>query len=331
MFPPVNALFPDCDSFAFWRGLLWPLGRLLLGMAAGLLLAALLEAFRWTDRLARFASPLAKLARLNSPCSASFSMAFVSPYAANGILAENYNSGNISRRQLIIANLFNSLPSFLTHLPSVLLLLWPALGAAALLYAAIALFAALIRLLASILIGRLALSPSDDAKKSVAERAPEKTKNPWREARRRFLKRLPKLFAFTIPFYFLMFFLRYWGLFGHIEKFLADWGLLDGLVNPGAISIIALQLFAEMGATLGAAAALLDTGDVGASDIVIAMLVGSALATPIRAIRHQLPVYAGFFAPGLATRIILANQSLRLASMIIAIAAFMALSRIAVN
>lgn len=324
------ASLPDCDSFAFWPGVLWPLVRLLLGMAAGLLLAALLETFQWTDRLARFASPLAKLARLNSPCSASFSMAFVSPYAANGILAENYNSGNISRRELIVANLFNSLPSFLTHLPSVLLLLWPALGPAALLYAAIALFAALIRLFASIIIGRLALSPPGEAKNTIPERANNRdAKNPWREARRRFLKRLPKLFAFTIPFYFLMLFLQHWGFFGHIERFFSEWGILDRLVNPRAISIIALQIFAETGATLGAAAALLDTGGVGASDIVVAMLVGSALATPIRAIRHQLPVYAGFFAPGVATRIILANQSLRLASVIAAIAAFLAISRLA--
>ena len=49
--------------------------------------------------------------------------------------------------------------------------------------------------------------------------------------------------------------------------------------------------------------------------LVLALMVGNILSTPMRAIRHQLPAYAGFYRPALALRLILANQGLRAASM----------------
>ena len=46
-------------------------------------------------------------------------------------------------------------------------------------------------------------------------------------------------------------------------------------------------------------------------------MVGNILSTPMRAVRHQLPSYTGFFRPALALRLILANQGLRAASMVL--------------
>ena len=72
---------------------------------------------------------------------------------------------------------------------------------------------------------------------------------------------------------------------------------------------------AELGAALGAAGSVLQTGGLSPRDVVLALMVGNILSTPMRAIRHQLPSYAGFFRPALALRLILANQGLRAASM----------------
>ena len=72
---------------------------------------------------------------------------------------------------------------------------------------------------------------------------------------------------------------------------------------------------AAMGAALGAAGSVLQTGGLSARDVVLALMVGNILSTPMRAIRHQLPSYSGFFRPALALRLILANQGLRAASM----------------
>ena len=56
-------------------------------------------------------------------------------------------------------------------------------------------------------------------------------------------------------------------------------------------------------------------GGLATEDVVMALMVGNILSTPMRAVRHQLPAYAGFFRPELALRLILANQGLRALSM----------------
>ena len=64
-----DILSPDSlHSLALlWKGLLWPLLRLLLGLCVGLLLANLLEALRWTRHLARLATPPVSYTHLTLP------------------------------------------------------------------------------------------------------------------------------------------------------------------------------------------------------------------------------------------------------------------------
>ena len=116
--------------------------RLLLGLALGLLVANLLEALRWTRHLARLAAPLARAAHLRDVAGASFSLAFVSPAAANGLLSDSHNIGELSNNELMLANLFNSLPAYLVHTPTIFLLTWPVLGMPAVVYVGLTLLAA---------------------------------------------------------------------------------------------------------------------------------------------------------------------------------------------
>ena len=83
------------------------------------------------------------------------------------------------------------------------------------------------------------------------------------------------------------------------------------------VSHIAGMMAAELGAALGAAGSVLQTGALSPRDVVLALMVGNILSTPMRAVRHQLPSYTGFFRPALALRLILANQGLRAASMVL--------------
>ena len=95
-----------------WHTLCCPLLRVLLGLAGGLLIANFLEALRWTRYLSRFCLPFARAAHLGETAGAAFALAFVSPAAANGLLSEKYAAGKLSLRELVLANLFNSLPAF---------------------------------------------------------------------------------------------------------------------------------------------------------------------------------------------------------------------------
>jgi hypothetical protein len=42
--------------------------------------------------------------------------------------------------------------------------------------------------------------------------------------------------------------------------------------------------------------------------------VGNILSSPVRAVRHQFPYYAGIFKPALALNLIISNQALRAGS-----------------
>ena len=126
---------------------------------------------------------------------------------------------------------------------------------------------------------------------------------------------MPKLVCFTVPVYIIMYLLQRYGLFTAAEEWLAMHMEWLAFLKPQAMGIIVLHLAAELGAALGAAGSVLQTGGLEARDVVLALMVGNILSTPMRAIRHQLPAYAGFYRPALALRLILANQGLRAVSM----------------
>ncbi len=300
-----------------WHSLGWPLLRLLLGLAVGLLVANLLEALRWTRHLARLAAPLAQAAHLREVAGASFSLAFVSPAAANGLLSDSHNLGELSSNELMLANLFNSLPAYLVHTPTIFLLTWPVLGTPALVYVGLTFIAAAGRTGFTVVLSRWLLPPPPPG--CIACQNIKQAGTSWREALnkawRRFLRRLPKLVYFTAPIYVLMFCMQRYGYFALAEAWLADHMGWLSFLKPQAMGIIVLHLAAELGAALGAAGSVLQTGGLSPRDVVLALMVGNILSTPMRAIRHQLPSYAGFFRPALALRLILANQGLRAASM----------------
>ncbi len=300
-----------------WQGLFWPMLRLLLGMSVGLLVANVLEALRWTQYLARAASPLSSAAHLGEVSGAAFSTAFVSPASANALLAEKYEEGVISKREVILSNLFNSLPSYLTHTPSIFFLVWPVLGFPTCIYVGLTLLAALVRTLISIVAARILLPPVPEGCVIChLDTSPVTWQAAYAKAVKRFKRRIPKLLYFTVPIYMLMYVLQKYGFFDVAELWLAEHMAWLSFLRPEAMGIIALHLAAELGAALSAAGVALYGGDLSEREVVLALLVGNILSTPMRAIRHQLPSYAGFFAPRFALQLVVSNQSLRAASML---------------
>lgn len=302
----------------WWQALAAPLSRLLFGLCCGLLAANLIEALGVARNLSRLAAPLARAAHMGHTAAASFAVAFASPSAANAMLAEAHDAGSLSRKELLLANLFNSLPSYLVHLPTLVLLIVPVLGTPALTYAGLTLGAATLRTMATLLAGRLLLPPS----RPEPEAPPQKTgpllsriRAAWPVAWKRFKRRVPRLLLFTIPIYCLMIWLHHAGWFGRLESWLAGQPFWSSWLSPQAVSIMALSLMAEVGASVSAAGAVLHTGGISTPDVVLALLIGNILSSPMRAIRHQFPAYAGYYRPGPALMLMLANQSLRAVSL----------------
>ena len=310
--PAAQAL----SAAVLWDGLAVPLSRLLLSVSVGLFLGTLIEALHWTRAVAKVAQPLVRLGRLKDVAGASFSLAFFSGAAANTMLAEAYEKGEITRREVMLSNLFNSLPTYFLHLPTLFFIAAPFIGPAAVLYVGLTIGAALLRTLGIVLLGRLTLPPLPEG--CVACLLTEDPKWDWRAAVnktwKRFKKRLPRMVFYTVPIYVAFFFLKRWGAFDALEAAMAEHVSFLAWLPPQAMSIIAFHMAAETTAGYAAAGALVQTGGLTIKELVLALLVGNILSSPVRAVRHQFPYYAGIFKPALALKLIISNQSLRAAS-----------------
>lgn len=312
------------DHSLLFHKLVQPLCRLVLVMCAGLFVAGLLESLHWTRFVARLASPLARIGHLREVAGASFALAFFSPAASNSLLAEAHAAGELPRRELVFANLFNSSPTFLVHLPTLFSMVFAFLGPRAFIYVGLSFAAAAARTACTIIAGRLLLPPPPTGCQSCAP--PDSGKRSWKKAVEltlaRFKKRITKLLLFTIPIYCLFFAMQQAGWFTLAEQWLADHAGVFSFLNPRAIGIIAMYLLAESGAAMSAAASLAASGALADHEVIMALLVGNIISTPMRALRHQLPSYAGFFSPVLALHLVLMNQLFRAASLIVVAALY---------
>lgn len=306
------------DIALLWNGLGWPLTKLLFFVSLGLLVANFIESLNWTHKVAKVSGPLIRIGHLPAIVGGSFSMAFFSGVAANTMLSEAYEQKKISKKQLVLGNLFNSLPTYFLHLPTLFFITAPLIKGAAFIYVGLTLLAAFLRTAFIILVSRILLrtgSGCDEQtdghpkEKCTIRQALEKT---WK----RFNKRIRKIAIFTVPIYTLIFFLHQWGLFDWLEGMVSQNLGLFSWLNPEAVGIVVFHLAAELTAGVAAAGALLDAGHLSYREIVLALLVGNVLSSPMRAVRHQFPYYAGIFSPRLAVELICYNQVFRIGSIV---------------
>ena len=307
------------DFAALWDGLFWPLIRLIFFISIGLMIGNLIEALNWTRAMAKVASPLVRFGRLSDISGASFSMAFFSGVSANTMLAEAHEQGKLTDRELVISNLFNSLPTYFLHLPTLFFIIVPFIKAAAFVYVGLTVTSAFLRTGFILVVGRIFLPRREeecvvclleDNKGAGFRGAIGKTLT-------RFRKRLPKIVYITVPIYTLFFLLGRMGFFKWLQEAMAGNISFLSWLNPEALSIVVFHVAAEFTAGIAAAGALLEGGTLTVREVVLALLLGNILSSPMRAVRHQFPYYAGIFRPKAAMKLIVFNQALRIGSLIL--------------
>ncbi len=205
----MTAELQSIDLALLWNGLAWPLLRLIGYISLGLFVGNLIESLNWTHAMAKVAAPLARAGRLRDIAGASFATAFFSGVTANTILAEAYEQGKMTNREMVFSNLFNALPTYFLHLPTIFMIAAPFIGSAAAIYVGLTAFAALLRTGFIVLLGRLMLPPiPEGCVPCQLSDAPEG--NRFRVALgktwARFKKRLPRIIQITAPIYTLFFY-----------------------------------------------------------------------------------------------------------------------------
>jgi len=260
------------DLSILWQSLGWPLVKLLFFVSLGLLVANFIEALNWTHKVARISGPLIRAGHLSDTVGGSFSMAFFSGVAANTMLAEAFDKGTIDKRELVLANLFNSLPTYFLHMPTVIFITVPLIKGAALIYVGLTFLAAGLRTGLIVVLSRILLQKKKKYDQETAH--PENTRQTFQQALqktwKRFQERIKKILLFTAPIYTIVFFLNRSGLFGLLEEEMVQHLAIFSWLNPQTMSIIVLHITAELTAGLAAAGALLDAGNLGYRDVILA-------------------------------------------------------------
>uniref|UniRef100_UPI004056194D hypothetical protein n=1 Tax=Candidatus Electrothrix sp. TaxID=2170559 RepID=UPI004056194D len=301
------------DTLALlWQELGYPLVRLLIFISIGLMVAGFIEALNWTRKMSVVAGPMIRFGHLSDVTGAAFSMAFFSGVAANTMLSEAYDKEQLSKKELFLANMFNSLPAYFLHLPTTFFITLSLIKGAAFVYIGLTLGAALLRTLGIAVLSHFLLG-TENLSEKLGAREVEKVsfRLAGQRTLARFKKRIHKIIRLTLPIYIIFFGLSEAGMFQLLEEFMAGHLSFLSWLSPKAVSIIALQMVAEFSAGLVAAGALLQDGTMSSQGIILTLLIGNILSSPIRAVRHQFPYYAGIFKPGLAVQLIAFSQSLR--------------------
>lgn len=311
-----------------WPKLIWPLIRLFFFISIGLLIATAIESLNWTRKITIVARPLARYGHFSAPVANAFSVAMVSGVAANTMLSEAYAKGDLGKKELVLANLFNSLPVYFLHLPTLLVIAFSLIKSAAFIYVGLTLSAALCRTISIVFIGNLLLQQPKIAMNIEPKAKPALTRSVFvAKVKQRFFFRMKKIAAFTLPIYLAIYVMNRLEFFSYLEGVVAAYLHFLPLNAPQAIGIITLQICAELTAGLAAAGALLSDGVLVEREVVIALLIGNILSSPLRAFRHQFPYYAGIFRPRLALELIFYNQSFRVVSLLVMVILYMVFTR----
>ncbi|UZP67140.1 nucleoside recognition domain-containing protein [Desulfovibrio mangrovi] len=308
-----------------WPKLIHPLLRMLLYLGVGLLVGLAVEGMGWAPMLARVVRPLMRFGNLRDESGAAFTAAFFSGTTANTMLMNYWQDGRITQQEMRLSYLVNTgLPVFLLHLPTTFFIVVPMTRTAGIIYLSINALAALLRTIAVLAWSRIQLSTSATATPQ-AETMPQSRKTTMQKVLDAFGKRFRRIITITAPVYFLMYALNQTGAFDYLRDAFSHWAV-TGLLPVEAAGVVVFSVAAEFTSGIAAAGALLDAGTLTTQQIVLALILGTIVATPIRALRHQLPSHAGVFTPKLGLVMLLQSQFLRITSLLAVTWAYLALA-----
>lgn len=299
-----------------YHHLFWPFGKLLLYLGVGLFIGQAMESLGWSARFGAKVRPLVSWGRFGSESAAAFSASFFSGILANTMLMSSYQDSKLNRRELTLSYLLNTgLPGFILHLPTTFFILVPLARTAGLIYLGLTCMAALLRTAGVLAVARVLLKPTQ-ASRLAAESPEQPVKARFETIWKKFYRRFFRLICYTMPIYVLIFVAQQAGFFNWLREATANAVSVTFLPVESA-SVVIFSVATEFSSGIAAAGALLSSGALTVHQTVAALILGSIVATPVRALRHQLPTHAGIFSPKLGTQLLLTSQGLRILSLIL--------------
>ena len=314
------------DPVILWKRLIWPLIRLTVFISIGLFVAQVIEGMGWTNRLAVMARPFMRWGHLPERIGAVFTTAFISGTASLSMLMSFHKDGSVNQKEVTIAVLLNTFPTFFLHLPTTFFIILPLVGKAGVIYLLLTLGAAMLRLISVLMYTHFHL-PESVGDYPLKGKKEKDWKGLLRETSHKFRSRLTRMIMIILPVYVIVLLISDMGFFLWLRKILAQ-GISVAFIPVEAMSVVVFSLVAEFTSGYAAAGAMLESGALTVPQTVLALLIGNIIAAPVRALRHQMPYYMGIFGPKLGTRLVITSQGFRVASLVVSgvVFTFIALS-----
>ena len=298
------------------------IGSLIGLVALAAFIGGIAEIFRFHFALGKLFGGLARWAHLPEIISLSIPTALYSNAAANGMLVSSHAEGKITHSNLIAGGMVNSYLSFVSHS---LRVAYPVIGAVGL--PAICYFGWQMGFgflfIAGVLFLHRRKSPAAAPEAAHPGEAPSagRPSPEWRQSLRqtclRVLALVFRMLCLTVPLMIGVEWLMKNGLFSWWEEHVPDW--VNRIFPAELMSIVAAQMGGLVQAA-GVAANLRSNGMVTSAQILLAMLVASAIGNPIRALRRNLPSAMGIFPSRDALTIVIVMQLSRMIGAILLIA-----------
>ncbi len=187
------------DPSVAWKRVFKPLWRLVLFISIGLFAGQLIEAMGWTNRLAILIRPLMRWGHLTEKMAIAFTAAFFSGITALAMIVSFYKDGVMNDREVTLAVLLNTFPSYFLHLPTTIFVILPLAGSAGAIYLLITFSAAVLRLVVVLIWSRHGLPELCHIMVETKAGRERGWKQALRDLRGKFLSRLGRIMFLILP------------------------------------------------------------------------------------------------------------------------------------
>ena len=302
-------------------------GRLFAIVGLASFLGGMMEARRWHMALARLMGRLSRMARLPEIVGLAMPTALCSNAAANSILVSSHAEGRIRTSALIAGGMANSYLAYVSHSIRVMYPVIGAIGLPGALYFGVQ-FTGGLFVLACVLLWNRRYVSGHGGTACVDPPKADAAPLPWSGAvgmaAVRSLSLLFRMVCMTLPLMLGIEWLLKNGAFAFWEDALPH--TAAELFPAELLSVVAAQMGGLVQSS-AVAANLRAEGLIGDAQILLAMLVGSAVGNPFRTLRRNLPSALGIFPVPVALTIVLGMQLSRFLVTLAGIAGVVAVMR----
>ena len=254
------------------------------------------------NTLSKLGGWITRLSGLPGQCSLPFVASLFSPSTGSSMLATMYSEGRLSRRELYIASLINTFPAFLSHLRTLVPVLLSTMGLYGLIYLGLLVSIGLIQMTIFAASGKAILKGRRTEARMDRDTWKVRSSLNLRRVARLLLKMISTMTIVGLAFTAL----DVLGLGETINSYLSR---ALGFLDSYAVGIVVAYMVSDT-AAFAAAGTLLNGGYSG-TVVLEWLLIGYAVSSLFRGLRHNAPYYLGVYGPRDGLLILLISTSTR--------------------